>query len=177
MISFNTILWPPQAPAAKVEPRTKATLLPGDGVGPELCHVVMDVFKAAGKQALLHCSSRLLNSGVAALWLQCQCCDSCSVDTSPRDWDTRRSCRCPCWLRAAPHQWAGPWPLREPRDCCREHQEELHLPEGYPCLTWVQRWRRSQDPQHEAQVSLSMNLISNTQLQLRCRGLFISTCL
>ncbi|XP_018015956.1 isocitrate dehydrogenase [NAD] subunit beta, mitochondrial isoform X1 [Hyalella azteca] len=35
-------------PASKPEQRLTATLIPGDGVGPELCHVVMDVFKAAG---------------------------------------------------------------------------------------------------------------------------------
>ncbi|XP_076054906.1 isocitrate dehydrogenase [NAD] subunit beta, mitochondrial isoform X2 [Oratosquilla oratoria] len=37
-----------QAPVSKPEGRTLATLLPGDGVGPELCQVVLDVFKAAG---------------------------------------------------------------------------------------------------------------------------------
>jgi len=35
-------------PGSQTEPRYKATLIPGDGVGPELCNVVLDVFKAAG---------------------------------------------------------------------------------------------------------------------------------
>ncbi|KAK4292218.1 hypothetical protein Pmani_034993 [Petrolisthes manimaculis] len=37
-----------QSPVTKPEGRTTATLIPGDGVGPELCQVVMDVFKSAG---------------------------------------------------------------------------------------------------------------------------------
>ena len=41
-------LYPQQAPVSKPEGRTKATLIPGDGVGPELCQVVTDVFTAAG---------------------------------------------------------------------------------------------------------------------------------
>ncbi|XP_042221483.1 isocitrate dehydrogenase [NAD] subunit beta, mitochondrial-like isoform X1 [Homarus americanus] len=37
-----------QAPVSKPEGHTTATLVPGDGVGPELCQVVLDVFKSAG---------------------------------------------------------------------------------------------------------------------------------
>ena len=37
-----------KVPSSHPETRSRATLIPGDGVGPELCHVVMDVFKAAG---------------------------------------------------------------------------------------------------------------------------------
>ncbi|XP_047499435.1 isocitrate dehydrogenase [NAD] subunit beta, mitochondrial-like isoform X2 [Penaeus chinensis] len=37
-----------QAPVSKPEGRTTATLIPGDGVGPELCQVVLDVFQNAG---------------------------------------------------------------------------------------------------------------------------------
>merc|ERR1712142_479184 len=39
---------PARAPVSKPQGRTTATLIPGDGVGPELCAVVQDVFKAAG---------------------------------------------------------------------------------------------------------------------------------
>ncbi|XP_050731562.1 isocitrate dehydrogenase [NAD] subunit beta, mitochondrial-like isoform X2 [Eriocheir sinensis] len=35
-------------PVSRPEGRTTATLVPGDGVGPELCQVVLDVFKSAG---------------------------------------------------------------------------------------------------------------------------------
>ncbi|KAK8393383.1 hypothetical protein O3P69_013402 [Scylla paramamosain] len=35
-------------PVSRPEGRTTATLIPGDGVGPELCQVVLDVFKSAG---------------------------------------------------------------------------------------------------------------------------------
>jgi len=37
-----------KAPVSKPQGRTTATLIPGDGVGPELVAVVQDVFKAAG---------------------------------------------------------------------------------------------------------------------------------
>lgn len=37
-----------QAPVSKPEGHTTATLVPGDGVGPELCQVVLDVFKSVG---------------------------------------------------------------------------------------------------------------------------------
>lgn len=37
-----------QAPVSKPEGRTKCTLIPGDGVGPELVYSVQEVFKAAG---------------------------------------------------------------------------------------------------------------------------------
>ncbi|CAL4108979.1 unnamed protein product [Meganyctiphanes norvegica] len=37
-----------KAPVSKPQGRTTATLIPGDGVGPELCIVVQEVFKAAG---------------------------------------------------------------------------------------------------------------------------------
>ncbi|KAK4003092.1 hypothetical protein OUZ56_004874 [Daphnia magna] len=37
-----------QAPVSKPEGRTKCTLIPGDGVGPELLYSVQEVFKAAG---------------------------------------------------------------------------------------------------------------------------------
>ncbi|XP_064099199.1 isocitrate dehydrogenase [NAD] subunit beta, mitochondrial-like isoform X2 [Macrobrachium nipponense] len=37
-----------QVPVSKPEGRTTATLIPGDGVGPELCQVVIDVFQNAG---------------------------------------------------------------------------------------------------------------------------------
>lgn len=37
-----------QAPVSKPEGRTKCTLIPGDGVGPELMYSVQEVFKAAG---------------------------------------------------------------------------------------------------------------------------------
>lgn len=36
------------APAARPETRTRCTLIPGDGVGPELVYSVQEVFKAAG---------------------------------------------------------------------------------------------------------------------------------
>lgn len=36
------------APVSKPEGHTTATLIPGDGVGPELCQVVLDVFRNAG---------------------------------------------------------------------------------------------------------------------------------
>ena len=35
-------------PVSRPEGRTTATLVPGDGVGPELCQVVLDVFSSAG---------------------------------------------------------------------------------------------------------------------------------
>jgi len=37
-----------KAPVSKPQGKTKCTLIPGDGVGPELCMVVQEVFKAAG---------------------------------------------------------------------------------------------------------------------------------
>jgi len=39
---------PIQAPVSKPEGRTTCTLIPGDGVGPELVYAVQEVFKAAG---------------------------------------------------------------------------------------------------------------------------------
>ncbi|XP_066984861.1 isocitrate dehydrogenase [NAD] subunit beta, mitochondrial isoform X1 [Macrobrachium rosenbergii] len=42
----DSISW--QVPVSKPEGRTTATLIPGDGVGPELCQVVIDVFQNAG---------------------------------------------------------------------------------------------------------------------------------
>jgi len=39
---------PAKAPVSKPQGRTSAVLIPGDGVHPELCMVVQDVFKAAG---------------------------------------------------------------------------------------------------------------------------------
>jgi len=42
--SFSAI----QAPVSKPEGRTTCTLIPGDGIGPELMYSVMEVFKASG---------------------------------------------------------------------------------------------------------------------------------
>ncbi|RXG62206.1 Isocitrate dehydrogenase [NAD] subunit beta, mitochondrial, partial [Armadillidium vulgare] len=47
-ILFHSYLLVQGIPVSKPEGRTTCAMIPGDGVGPELCQVVIEVFKAAG---------------------------------------------------------------------------------------------------------------------------------